>query len=364
MEFLTERLQAFSIAIEKLLLEEDLTQISSLWESTFDSVSSPVAIIDSNFNLLRANKHFFKELNGEKIKCHQAFKNQEKICNYCPLDQDQKNKKSGLVQRGDSKYHVFSYPMTLGNQNDVIAYVNYYLDVTRSRILQSKVIQNEKIAAIGHLAGNIAHELNNPLSGIKAMTQFILNEETNESDFSNDILEVNKAVIRCHTIISNLLGFTKEEDGTLEVVSLTKLVSTTLPLLKTMLADHNVDISLSTDSGDIEVSTSLVQQVIFNLIKNACQSIEIGPGKIFISTEKLSEEWTSFVVEDSGFGMSKEVMNSLYDPFFTTKKEGEGTGLGLYISKNIVEKFKGEISIESTLGKGTKFIVKLPIRLS
>ncbi len=358
MEYITERLQSFSIATEKLLLELDLTQISQLWESTFDGVNNPVAIVDHEFNLLRANRHFYLKIENKDKKCYESFQGRNTICPSCPLDtKDGLQNNSALIQRGESLYQIYSYPLDFDNTNNIKAYVNYYLDVTRSRLLQSKVIQNEKIAAIGHLAGSIAHELNNPLSGIKAMTQIILKELREKDSFYNDVEEVNKAVIRCHKIINNLLDFTKEESSGDEVVSLTHLVTTTLPLLKTILSDHNVEIDLNSDSGNIKASTSLIQQVIFNLIKNACQSIDVGPGVIKILTFK-ENDYTCFSVEDSGMGMEKKVLDLLYDPFFTTKKEGEGTGLGMFISQNIIEKHGGLIEVDSRAGEGTKFTVK------
>jgi len=357
MEFITERLQAVSIAVEKLLLEDDFIENSKLWEYTFDGVENPIAIVDENFNLLRSNTHFQK--NNKFTNCYEIFQGREAPCTGCPMSPN-KNESAGFVSKNEKTYQVFSYPIKFESQSKVKVFVNYYLDVTRTKALQSKVIQNEKVAAIGHLAGNIAHELNNPLSGIKAMTQFLLQEIVDDKSLRDDINEVNKAVVRCQQIISNLLDFTKEGEAEDEEGSLTDLVATTLPLLKTILSDHNVEINLSNSVGKIKGSMPLIQQVIFNLVKNACQAIKVGPGSIQISTGSNDDYWSWFEIRDSGAGMSPGVIESIFEPFYTTKKEGDGTGLGLFISKNIVDKFKGTIEIKSHLGEGTTFKVSFP----
>jgi signal transduction histidine kinase len=230
------------------------------------------------------------------------------------------------------------------------------------------MVQGEKMAAIGLLAGNIAHELNNPLTGIRSLAQVLLGELAEKrpvpEQLVEDMMEVEKAASRSQRIIENLLDFSRGGTEQKQVrISLNEIVRRTLPMLKTSIREHRSEILLSDEEGMVRVEPHLMQQVVFNLVNNACQAMH-DPGQITIRTEVIvdsaSRRWCNLHVIDTGTGIPQEILESIFEPFFTTKERGKGTGLGLSMSKSVIEKFGGDIQVKSEVGVGTEFVVRLP----
>lgn len=341
-EFIEERLQPVSLALDRVFLERDLTEASLLWERTFDGISDPVAIFDSDAKLIRSNRAFQNSLQGldKEALFHEKIQHNSRI------------------------YDVQTYPISGGQDALPTNVVIHYVDVTVAHQLQKQMIQQEKMAALGHMAGNIAHELNNPLTGIRSLSQVMLQTLPKESVVREDLTEVEKAAERCQNIITNLLEFSRGSvDKKLVRVSVNEIVEKTLPLLKTVVSRFNTQIDLSKENVDVLVEPQLMQQVVFNLIKNAAQAMEDG-GKLSISTgtEVHDNEQSMAVIQikDSGVGISEQDREQIFDFFFTTKEEGQGTGLGLSMSRSIVKGFGGDILLKTEPGVGSEFSVLLP----
>ena len=210
---------------------------------------------------------------------------------------------------------------------------------------------------MGLLAGNIAHELNNPLSGIRALAQFLKTEVVAHSNHFTDLDEVEKAAVRCQQIIKNLLNFSEPSNERDLKVDVNELIESTLPLLKTALRNQNIQTFFGEDLSQVLLQPSQMQQVIFNLINNACQAMVQG-GTLVIKTWQEGSD-VFFSISDSGPGIPEELHQRIFEPFFTTKGVGTGTGLGLSVSRSIVEKFGGQLKLESRPGEGTTFTVVL-----
>ena len=221
------------------------------------------------------------------------------------------------------------------------------------------MLQSEKLAVIGHLAGNIAHELNNPLTGIKSLTEVLTAEVESGSQIHGDLEEVHKAAIRCQNIIKSLMLFSSDNpSANKKVLSINDQVKISLTLLKSAMRTLNVKINLTEKEANILVVPELFVQVLFNLIQNACQAT---PDSGHIEVTTLVEGATVvFKVKDSGCGIAKEIMSEIFTPFFTTKKKNHGTGLGLSMSQGVIESFGGKIIANSTQGVGSEFIIRLP----
>jgi signal transduction histidine kinase len=359
-EFIQERWPSLSLAVGRLLLEADLKSTSYLWEQTFDSIEEPVAIIDRNYQLLRCNSYFSQDMILES--CHKHFAHRDHICAGCPLAMSLSSQlpQTGQVRRGPQGFEVHSYPIYFdGEEGSAGAFVNHYVDRTKSLELKSQLVQTEKMAALGHLAGHIAHELNNPLSGIRGLTQVLIQTLDPASTMHADLVEVEKAAARCQTIIQNLLEFSRKQNTSqLSVVDMNEILRKTLPLLKTALSPFRTDIQELEEPLTVRASPQLLQQVIFNIVNNACQATEEG-GQIRISL-KGDGSWVELMVADSGVGIPDELKDQIFHPFVTTKPPGVGTGLGLSMCRNVVESFNGHIFFESEQGQGTKFFIRLP----
>ena len=333
---LSEKLQPVSWALDRLVLEEELKGTSRDWEMTFDGLNEPIAILDHDGRVLRANAHWREE-----------FKN---------VMQETAER----LRVGSQLFAIEKYPIRMSPQAPALSWVVYLRDETRSRKLKSQVVQVEKMSAIGQLAGHIAHELNNPLTGIRSLTQVLLTELSPETQVHKDLQEVERASARCQGIINNLLDFSKGGlDHKVQIMDLNEITKRTLPFLKSATGRFRSDVQLSEDELPVKVEPHLMQQVIFNLVNNACQAM-VDRGEIAVHTRRM-ETWAVLEVKDTGAGIDASLRERIFEPFFTTKAEGEGTGLGLSLSRDFVRQFGGDLEFESSLGQGSTFRVRLPL---
>jgi len=359
---LGERIQSVSFALDRLLLEHDLRSAVYMWEQTFDGIEDPVAVIDDKFQVLRGNAQFVRSALAPA--CHGQFAESDRPCSGCPLVEKPMtgDSRESMVRLQGRTYHVYSYPLIEDDGRPSHTFVHYYLDLSRQMSLQEQMIQTEKMAALGHLAGHIAHELNNPLTGIRSLCQVLRADQAVPESVKKDLGEVESAAQRSQSIISNLLQFAEGGGEHVEALDLNAAVKKTLPLLKTAMANLSSDVMLFPTPALVRADSQLIQQVIFNLIKNACQAMPTG-GQLEVSVEsvdKKSERWFRLRIKDTGVGLSEDVRSNLFTPFFTTKKQGEGTGLGLSMSRTVVERFGGRIEVNSKQGEGTCFDILLP----
>jgi nitrogen-specific signal transduction histidine kinase len=359
LDFIFERSETMSITIDRLMLEYEHSENAFRWERTFDSLERPIAIIDSDYEILRANKKFADT--SYKLSCHRAFADQNSPCAGCPMSEalTQGKPTEGTVQIRGRVYQVNSYPILSdgGAPNTV---VNSYVDITQSRELYLRLLQSEKMGALGVLAGNIAHELNNPLTGLRSLTQVLLKETKPEQPLYADLVEIEKATARSQKIIQNLQEFSAHKSTQVELFNLDEVVERTMPMLKTLFRNHRLEVNLETPDVKIKGEPSLIQQVIFNLINNACQAMK-KPGTLSIETTKIEGNCVQLIIADTGGGITEQIGLRIFEPFYTTKAEGSGTGLGLSLAKEIVERHGGKIYFKSQVDQGTQFFVIFPI---
>jgi signal transduction histidine kinase len=176
-----------------------------------------------------------------------------------------------------------------------------------------------------------------------------------------DLQEIEKAAERSQRIIRNLLDFSRVGPRHTEQFTVDDIVEKTVPMLKTALRYHRLDLQLQSAQALVEAEPHLLQQVLFNVINNACQALQSG-GEIQVATSfDISTRRVTVQVRDNGPGIPDEVKGRIFEPFFTTKKEGVGTGLGLSMARSIVERFNGTIDFTSERGRGTEFKIELPL---
>ncbi|MEK2644246.1 ATP-binding protein [Bdellovibrio sp. BCCA] len=357
-DFMADRMRPLSMALDRVLLENQLSSFSYRWEKTFDGMRDPIAIVDVEYNVVRANRKFTDKF--LQHKCYESFAHKKSVCEGCPVPQALKDGRpqAGQIQVDGRVYQVHSYPVLLDHGSRPTNVVNQYVDITQSRELYLQMLQSEKMGAIGMLAGNIAHELNNPLTGLRSLTQVLLQESPKEGNLHADLLEIEKATARSQRIIKNLLDFSKGEDQPSEYISVDEVIERTLPMLKSALRLHRLEVDLETLGSSVFVEPHLLQQVVFNLINNACQAMK-DPGRLRVVTKAESGK-ILIEIEDTGPGIPLEIQRRIFEPFFTTKKEGHGTGLGLSMSKSIIEKFGGTIQFRNVEPHGSCFTIVLP----
>jgi len=231
---------------------------------------------------------------------------------------------------------------------------------------QAQLVQSEKLSAIGEFVAGVAHELNNPLTGVIGFSQML--QESGISERQQGFLDrIVGSAERCHKIVQSLLSFSRRRQPERKIISLNELVQTTVELSKyeTKAASIDVTMNLAPDIPLIAADPAQIQQVFVNILNNARHAIqEKGqPGSIQVTT-KLVGGKARIEFRDNGRGIPKEHLDKIFNPFFTTKPVGEGTGLGLSLSYGIIHEHGGTIAAESVAGKGAIFTIDLPLSSS
>lgn len=234
-------------------------------------------------------------------------------------------------------------------------------DLTERRAFEQRLIQSEKLAALGVMAGGIAHELRNPLAVSFSAAQFLLEPSADVGFQQECISKIIEGIKRSSLIIENLLRFARPtSDDQMTTVNLVEMAQETVNILNPQIKLKNIQITESYGSIAMTVlgNRSLLQQVLMNLILNACQAMPDG-GEVTLTVWRKAGD-ILLQVADIGCGISLTNLNRVFDPFFTTQPVGKGTGLGLSISHTIVKQHKGGIELDSAEGKGSTFTVHLP----
>ena len=234
--------------------------------------------------------------------------------------------------------------------------------------MEQQMIATERLASLGTLAAGVAHEINNPLAIIKEcagwMKTILQKEEMacipRKADFEKALGKIETGVERARRITHELLGSVKQTDSVLSRVDLKQLIDEAFSLLKNEASDKNVHVNNSVNSRESVIWSDpyKLRQVLLNLLTNAVHATESG-GSITMDL-KRSGDGVILTIEDTGEGIPKENLSRIFEPFFSTKPTGKGTGLGLFVSRSIIEKLGGEICVESRLGQGTCFTIRLP----
>ncbi len=235
-------------------------------------------------------------------------------------------------------------------------------DVTTRISLEEQLQQREKLSSIGLLAAGVAHEVNTPLTGVSSYTQMLLGM-LNENDPKRALLQkVRTQAERATNIVNNLLNFSRTGSATeFAEVDLARVLDDTLQLLEPQMRRSQIEIvrAYEKDAPEIYANAGKLQQVFTNLLLNARDAIPDG-GRIIVSTSTVEDGSLAVEIVDTGIGIAPENVAKIYDPFYTTKGVGQGTGLGLAVTYGIVQEHAGRISVESTPGHGTTFRITLP----
>ncbi len=227
-----------------------------------------------------------------------------------------------------------------------------------------KIMESERLALIGQLTANVAHELNNPLQGIVAYSHLLLEKIPCEDPTRNSLEKIVGQANRCRDIIRGLLDFSRQRKPEKTLSNINSILEECISLVENQDLFHNIEIikNFQDDLPLIIIDPSQIERVFMNLIINAAEAID-NHGQLTLATRyDPVNECIEIEFTDTGHGISQENIGKIFDPFFTTKEVGRGTGLGLAISYGIVKAHHGTISVKSQVGKGTTFIVKLPLK--
>lgn len=358
---------------DQVKLQQILTETKNSLQSIFHGIADSIAVIDTDYMILRANramltmfeKRDYPELVGKK--CYKALYNKDNICDNCPAE--------STILSGEScnigKYYcvpgkekrvidIVSFPIKNDNGR-VIQVILYKRDVSNSVKLDDCILNQEKIVAIGELAAGIAHEIRNPLAIISASAELILYKYEPNEFIKPHLLTMLKSSQNANRIVSNLLNFTKPNEGCFKLGSIVQVMDQTCNLVRAKCLKQGIRMVKHISRGLplINMDKNSLEGVFVNFMLNAIEAMPNG-GRLGI-TAYADTEHNQIVIQfsDTGCGISRENLPKLILPFYTTKEDG--TGLGLYLANGIILQHNGSLEFESQVGEGTKITVKLPI---
>ncbi|MBD3344662.1 MAG: response regulator [Chitinivibrionales bacterium] len=368
--------------------EKRAADSAAYWIETFNAITDFVVILSADFRIIQANDAACRhtglprsEIVGRK--CHEVIHRTEMPFEQCPclIALHSKRSESAEYEHDGRSYRVSSLPIS-GSDGEVISFVHTITDVTDQKqllrereIYQEHLRQSEKLETVGRLAGGIAHDMNNILGGILGLAD-LLQENMDISDplrrYPLNILNLSQ---RAAKLISELLSFARKQQLTVEPVDLRKTIEHTVTILEHTL-DKRIRI-LTRYSDDILVvsgDASRIENMLLNLALNARDAMPDG-GTLELFTEHIHidrefsqdrlfhinhGDYVHIAVSDTGMGMDDATREQLFTPFFTTKEQGKGTGLGLAGVYGTVKQHGGFIEVDSAPGEGTRFDVYLP----
>jgi signal transduction histidine kinase len=229
---------------------------------------------------------------------------------------------------------------------------------------QEILVESHKMKALGTLTAGVAHQLNNPLSNISTSCQILMEELAEEvpENYRELLKSIEDQVLRAGDIVRALLEFSREREFELKSLDVRQIVRDTVKLVRGELP-HNVQVQVEIPKEVVvDLDKARIQQALLNLIMNGIQAMEDGGILTIRGSIDPGSKRATLEVIDTGVGIPEETLTRVFDPFFTTKEEGKGTGLGLSLVYNIIEHHRGHISVQSDVGKGSKFIIDLPLK--
>lgn len=234
---------------------------------------------------------------------------------------------------------------------------------------QEQLHSAEKLASIGQLAAGVAHEINNPLGTILLYSSMLRNEWSKVSgcnQYTEDLNMIIEETNRCKNIVANLLNFARQGKLKVSKIDLWDLLSKMLKTfsINPVYKDVRIEMENNADDAIIEADADQIKEVFLNVLNNAFEAFEDKKDKNVSVNLSRQDEYLCIEIRDTGCGIPKENINKLFTPFFTTKKMGKGTGLGLAITYGIIKMHRGDIGVQSKIGEGTSFKIKLPSHLS
>ena len=290
----------------------------------------------------------------------------------------EKIKQEGKVSNQETQFitkkkKTIDISLTLSQLKDsngnMLGTVGISKDITEFKKTQAQLVQAGKLAGIGQLAAGIAHEINNPLSGVLGYAKRLVKKaETEElkkipavESFQKEIKLIVDSALRCKKIIDGLLRFSRTSETMSTAVNINEVIDESLILFGNQLSSQNIELNkvLSQSIPTIRANHTQIQQVFTNIIINAIQAMPNG-GKLTITTRPVNSSAVEIEFTDTGEGISKENLPKIFEPFFTTREPGKGTGLGLYMIYRILQEHHGHIDVKSEVGKGATFTITLP----
>jgi two-component system NtrC family sensor kinase len=363
-----------AIALENARLFQAVSRSQKEWETTFDAMQDCVSVHDTTGKVIRANVALARRLKTIPQKvigryCSEIYNPAGSSLSPCRHTRPLKSEAliveemslpvmGGIFQISVSPWY--------DKNNRLTGSIHVAKDISNEKLLQQQLIQSEKLSAIGELISGIAHELNNPLTGVMGYSQLLQLRKDLDDRAKENLLKINNLALRCQKIVQNLLSFARKQKPERTLSDINDILEKTVELRSYELQVNNIEISRELDRNlpKTIADAHQLQQVFLNVLTNAEQAMleAHGKGHLTIRTRADAPNARIIVeVVDDGPGIPESHLTRIFDPFFTTKEVGKGTGLGLSLSYGIIKEHGGNIYARSRPGDGSTFVIELPI---
>lgn len=367
--------------------EQKVKQQSEFLQRSLNALTHPFFVTNvKDYSIALANTASRVEGGREARTCYQLTHNRSEPCrgseHPCTINEIKKTRAPVVLEHihqgmaGEKKkVDVHGYPV-FGDDGEIAQVIEYCIDVTERESLKDQLLQAQKMEAIGTLAGGIAHDFNNILSAVLGYTELAQSEAAEQKELLGYLEEIFRAGSRAKELVKQILTFSRKTDYEPKPLQLYLLVKEALKLLRaTIPTTIEIRENIDPQGGAVLADPTQMHQVLMNLCTNAYQAMREKGGVLTVGLKKidLAEEvgkgaglplspgiYVRLTVSDTGPGIDPLFLDKIFEPYFTTKKKGEGTGLGLALVHGIIKSHNGHIAVHSELGTGTTFDVYLP----
>ncbi|CAK8711623.1 histidine kinase [Candidatus Electrothrix aarhusensis] len=363
---------------EQKRIEIALRESEEKYRSMMESMDDAAYICSADYRIEYMNSAMIEKIGRDATgeQCHTAIFGRQEQCPWCQHEK---------VMRGETLKTEFEEPGTgnvysishspIFHTNGTISTLSLYHDITETKKLEARIQQAQKMESIGSLAGGIAHDFNNILCPIIGMSELLMLNAPHGSQVYEDAQMIFNAGKRGGDLVKQILSFSRQSKHTFIPVYIQQILKEVLKLSRSSIPTYiEIEQDIQTDCSSVLANPTQIHQVIMNIMTNAYHAVEASSGRIIVTLHETSpasdalqdialsvDQYALLSITDSGHGIPADLMDKIFDPYFTTKEQGKGTGLGLAVAYGIIKEHKGEIQVCSEVGKGSTFNVYIPL---
>ncbi len=363
---------------KRLQAEKAMMKSEKKYRSMMESLEAPIYIGTTGYRIAYMNPAMQKQIGRDATGelCHKAIHGVDTKCTWCHYDEIKKGELGNyeiVSPRDNRTYHVSNTQISYEDGESLI--LTIFRDMTEFRALESKLRQAHKMESIGTLAGGIAHDFNNILSPIFGYLELSLEKVPEDNPVHDYLTRVLKSAQRASELVKQMLAISRQSKSELQPIRIQNIISEATKLLHASIPSTiEIKDNISRDCGSVMADSTHIYQIIMNLCTNAFHSMEDTGGELNVTliesnltiddlknSTMVPGPYICLMISDTGHGMEQQVIEKMFDPYFTTKEVGKGTGLGLSVIHGIVNSYNGQINVHSEPGKGSEFKIYLPV---